>query len=418
MDYISDLHIHSKYAGACSEQLLLENLDAAAKTKGLGMIGTGDFTHPLWYKELRERLVEVEGTGLYRLKGSGTNTLFMLTSEVANFFSTGPASVVKKIHNLIFAPSLEAVAQINEQLAKAGTLSSDGRPILQMSCSELVETLYGIDPRIVVTPAHIWTPWFGVVGAMSGFNSFEEAYEDQARHIYALETGLSSDPQMNWRVSKLDSYVPISGGDAHSLAKLGREATVFSMEKPSYGEVISQIREKRFKMNIEFYPEEGKYHLDGHRNCNISLSPEEAKKYGNICPKCRKQLTIGVLHRVEELADREEGYRPRNAIPFVHAIPLHEIIAYVAKKGVGTAYVSNVYQKLIAEFGNEFSVILDGETERISKVDEGLAKAIENVRSERVRIIPGYDGIFGIVDILGERHEEKRQGSQKRISEF
>ncbi len=420
MDYITDLHIHSKYAGACSEQLVLENLDIAAKTKGIGIIGTGDFTHPLWYKDLKEKLVDASGTGLYALKGSSTGTRFMLTSEVCLIFGGSDTARVKKIHNLIFAPSIELVPQINEQLAKfggTGGLSSDGRPILNMSNSDLVERLYQIDSEIVVTPAHIWTPYFGVLGTF-GFDSFEEAYEDQAKHIYALETGLSSDTLMNWRVSKLDKYVPISAGDAHSLAKMGREATVFAMEKPSYAEMIAQIREKRFKMNIEFYPEEGKYHFDGHRNCNVSLSPDEAKKYGGICPKCRRRLTVGVMHRVEDLADRPEGYKPANAIPYVHAIPLQEIIAYVTKKGVGTAYVNSLYQKLVQEFGTEFNVLLNGEIGRISKVDEGLAKAIENVRGERVKIIPGYDGVFGVIDIMNQIHEERKQGNQKRISEF
>ena len=214
------------------------------------------------------------------------------------------------------------------------------------------------------------------------------------------------------------SPVPISGGDAHSLPKLGREATVFAMEKPSYKEIISQIKEKRFKMNIEFYPEEGKYHFDGHRQCGISLSPEEAKKFGNLCPKCRKPLTIGVLHRVEQLADREEGYRPSNAIPFVHAIPLQEIIAYVTKKGDGTAYVKEIYDKLINAFGNEFAVLLEGDVGKISEIDSGLGKAIENVRNEHVKIVPGYDGVFGIIDILNQMKVERNQKHQSRINDF
>ena len=420
MDYIADLHIHSKYAGACSEQLVLENLDKAAKTKGIGIIGTGDFTHPLWYRDLKEKLVEAEGRGLYRLKSGSAGTLFMATSEVCVIFGDSATDNVKKIHNLIFAPSLDTVPQINEELARfgaAGGLSSDGRPILKMSNSDLVERLYKIDPSVVVTPAHIWTPWFGVLGTM-GFNSFEEAYGDQARRIYALETGLSSDTLMNWRVSKLDKYVPISAGDAHSLAKLGREATVFEMERPSYSEIISQIKEKRFKLNIEFYPEEGKYHFDGHRNCNVSLSPGEAKKYGSICPKCRRKLTIGVQHRVDDMADRPEGYMPKGHIPYVHAIPLREIIAYVTRKGEGTAYVNTLYQKLVQEFGSEFNVLLYADMAKIAKVDAALAKSIENVRAEHVRIIPGYDGVFGIIDILDLMHEEKKRGTQRQMSEF
>lgn len=418
MDYIADLHIHSKYAGACSEQLVLENLDKAGRTKGIRIMGTGDFTHPLWLKEIKAKLSEVGDSGLYRMKENPAGTAFMLTSEVCVIFGRNPSERVKKVHNLIFAPSIEVALQVNEALSRKGNLASDGRPMLSMSNEELVETLYGIDNRIIVTPAHSWTPWFGVLGTM-GFNSIEEAYGDQSKRIYAMETGLSADPPMFWRVSSLDRYVPISGGDAHSLAKLGREATVFSFGKdPTYNELVSQIKGKRFKMNIEFYPEEGKYHFDGHRNCSISMSPEEAKKYGNICPRCRRPLTIGVLHRAEELADRPAGYKPDNAIPFVHAIPLQEVIAYVTKKGVGTAYVNASYQRLIEAFGNEFEVLLNSDITSISKIDAELAKAIENVRAEHVRIIPGYDGIFGVIDILNQMQEEKKHGKQKQISEF
>ena len=417
MDYIADLHIHSKYAGACSEQLVLENLDRAAKTKGIRIMGTGDFTHPLWFKEIREKLVEA-GPGLYSVKGSATGTKFMLTSEVCAIFGGSETEYAKKVHNLIFAPGIDDAAQANEALAKKGSLSSDGRPILQMSNAELVETLYGINPDIMVVPAHSWTPWFGALGTM-GFNSVEEAYGDQAKRIHAMETGLSADPPMFWRVSSLDRYVPISGGDAHSLAKLGREATVFGFDgEPAYKELTAQIREKRFRMNIEFYPEEGKYHFDGHRNCDISMSPEEAKKFGNICPRCRRKLTVGVLHRAEDLADREEGYRPQGAIPYVHAIPLLEIISYVTKKGTGTAYVNALYQKLVGAFGTEFEVLLNCDTSKISEIDRGLSKAIENVRAGHVKVTPGYDGVFGVIDILNRMHEGKKQGKQKQMSDF
>jgi uncharacterized protein (TIGR00375 family) len=421
MDYIADLHIHSKYAGACSDQLILENLDRVAKIKGIQIIGTGDFTHPLWSKDLKGRLEETEGSGLYRLKGSNTGTRFMLTSEVSLFFGNGDAgSRVKKIHNLIFAPSLEVVDQINDRLGKYGNLASDGRPILQLSNSDLVEMLYKADPRIMVMPSHVWTPWFGVLGAMSGFNSLEEAYGDQVKHIYALEMGLSSDPLMNWRISKLDKFTLLAGSDAHSLPKIGREAIVFGFddEKVSYGSITDAIKEKRIKMTLKFYPEEGKYHFDGHRACNVSLSPEDAKKYGNICPRCRKQLTIGVLHRVESLADRKEGERSATAKPFVHIIQLQDIIAYVTKKGVGTSSVSRLYDAFIKEFGTEFNVLLNADITKISEIEPEVGRAIENVRNGRVRITPGYDGVFGVIDILDQMPEQSKRGNQKRISEF
>ncbi|MEM3839334.1 MAG: endonuclease Q family protein [Candidatus Micrarchaeaceae archaeon] len=418
MDYISDLHIHSKYAGACSEQLVLENLDSVARSKGIGIIGTGDFTHPLWYKEIAGKLYEVDDSGTYALKGNKAGTRFVLTSEVAVFFQGRTNSRVKKIHNLILAPNLEVVAQINEALGRFGNLGADGRPILQISNSDLIESLHKIDERIAVIPSHAWTPWFGALGQM-GFDSIKEAYEDQEKRVFAIETGLSSDPGMNWRVSALDKYALVSWGDAHSLPKLGREATVISMDGgPSYDGIIYSIKEKKIRMTVEFYPEEGKYHLDGHRNCGVSMTPEEAKRYNNICPKCGKMLTIGVLHRVEELADRDDGYRPAGAAPYLHTVPLQEIIAYVTKKGAGTAYVANLYKKLIDEFGTEFNVLLKSDLAGIAKVDESLAKAIENVRSECVKIIPGYDGVFGIIDILGRINAEKGHGRQKQIIDF
>jgi uncharacterized protein (TIGR00375 family) len=258
---------------------------------------------------------------------------------------------------------------------------------------------------------------------MGGFNSIEEAYGDQAKHIHALETGLSSDPAMNWRVSKLDKYALISAGDAHSLPKLGREATVFEMEEKelSYEAILNAIKEKRIKCTIEFYPEEGKYHFDGHRKCNVDLSPEEAAKYNNICPVCRKKLTLGVLNRVNELADRELGYVLKGAPPFVHAIPLDEVIAFVAKKGVQSVYVREMYDRLIQKFGTEMNVLLKANTENIVEVDKQLANAIENVREERVKIKPGYDGVFGVIDILNESGKQNQAPSghaQRTIGSF
>ncbi|MDE1860719.1 MAG: DNA helicase UvrD [Candidatus Micrarchaeota archaeon] len=409
--------MHSKYAGACSEHLNLESIGGTAAEKGIRIVGTGDFTHPLWFSEIKEKLTEAEeGSGLFKLGNSPTR--FMLSSEVCTIFEHKAAA--RKIHHVILAPGIEVVEQINASLSKYGSLQSDGRPILnKMTPAHLVEIVMGISKDAFVFPAHTWTPWYGALGAFSGFNSIKDAYEDQARHIHALETGLSSDPPMNWRISELDKYTLISGSDAHSLPKMGREAIIVDMdERPSYGKVISSIKEKKLKMTIEFYPEEGKYHFDGHRNCNVSLSPDAARKYNGRCPVCGKSLTIGVLHRIEELADREEGFVPKGSIPYVHAIPLQEVIAYVTGKGEGTAYVHDTYGKLMAEFGSEFNVLLKSDPESIGNVDKELGRAISNVREEKVSITPGYDGVFGIIDIFNRVKKEKKQGRQSVMKDF
>lgn len=426
MEYISELHVHSKYAGACSDKLTLDNIDATSSQKGINLIGTGDFTHPEWFKEIKSRL-EPQGNGLFRVKGSSTKVNFILSAEVCTISSKigdGKAGMfdrsgnVAKIHHGILAPDLETIQQINDTLARHGKLALDGRPQLSMQASELVEALMGIDKRIFVFPAHAWTPWFGVFGSMGGFDSIEDAYQDQAKHIYALETGLSSDPAMNWRISKLDKYTLISGGDAHSLPKLGREATILEIDenKLSYDSAIDALKNKKVKMTVEFYPEEGKYHYDGHRNCNISMSPSESRRFNGRCPVCGKKITIGVLHRVEELADRPEGYKPSNAVPFVHAVPLLEVLSYITNKGVGTNQVQELYSKLIGKFDTEFNMIINSDIESIAEVDKELAKSIQNIREDKVNIIPGYDGVFGIVDIMN-RVKPEPKGRQSSLNQ-
>ncbi len=415
MEYIADLHIHSKYAMACSEQLTLENMDSTAKAKGIGIMGTGDFTHPLWLKELKSKLVERDG--MHYLKDSQGGTAFVLSSEVCTIFEDRSGKS-RKIHHCIFAPDLEAAEHIGHELSKFGDLSSDGRPALNLSPAALVEIASGVSRDTFIFPAHAWTPWFGVLGAFSGFDSISDAYEDQAGKIRALETGLSSDPGMNWRVSSLDKYSLISGSDAHSLPKIGREAVVMDMEKPAYGELVRKIVEKEMKLTVEFYPEEGKYHFDGHRNCNVSLSPEESAKYGDRCPKCARRLTIGVLHRVNALADREEGYRPKGAVPYIHAIPLQEIIAQVMGKNVLSPYVKRTYQELLSNFGTEFDVLLKCDVDTLGSMDRKLGSAIDAMRDERVNLVPGYDGVFGIVDVLNQAKAKKAHGKQSRINEF
>ncbi len=418
MECIADLHLHSRYAMACSDQLTLANIDATAKEKGINLVSTGDFTHPTWFKELNSRLEEA-GKGTYSLKGSTTGTKYLLGSEVCTIFEDKTGKP-RKIHHCILAPSMEVADSINSELAEFGDLHSDGRPVLnKLTPAGLVEILHSINSDTLVFPAHLWTPWFGALGAFSGFNSLDEVYEDQSKHIRAFETGLSSDPKMNWTVSRLDKYAMLSGSDAHSLPKMGREAVILDLDKDfSYHNVASKIKSKDLKMTIEFYPEEGKYHFDGHRNCNISISPTVAKKYNDRCPKCGKKLTIGVMHRVNDLADRELGFMPTDAVPYVHAIPLREVIAYVSKKGEYTTYVKLAYSNLIQKFGTEFNVLMKSDMDSIAEVDKDLARAIGIIREDRANVVPGYDGVFGIIDIFNEAKEGKEQGMQKRITEF
>ena len=302
MDYITDLHIHSRYAAACSDKLTIENIERAAEEKGINIIGTGDFTHPKWMEELKSSLKE-GSEGMYHAKNE--HVKFVLSSEVCTI-SNPEGKGAKKVHTCIIAPSITDAESINGALSKHGNLGIDGRPVLMMSAEELANEIKDACHEAILFPAHIWTPWFGALGAMSGFNSMEDAYGSAAKHISGYETGLSSDPPMNWRVSKLDRYAMLSNSDAHSLPKLAREATVFDLKEPSYKNLADAINSnKDIRMTVEFYPEEGKYHFDGHRNCKVSLSPAQSKRYNGICPVCRRKLTIGVMHRVDELADRE-----------------------------------------------------------------------------------------------------------------
>lgn len=427
MELITDLHTHSKYAGACSENLTFENINQTCIEKGINLISTGDFTHPLWFKDIKEKLVEKE-KGIFSLKNQNNNISFILGTEVCtvfdekgnskNIFSRAPG--VKKVHNCILAPSLETVEQINTELSKYGNLSLDGRPLLSLSTPELVEKLIAIDKNIFIFPAHAWTPWFGVFGSISGYDSIKDAYQDQAKHIYALETGLSSDPSMNWRVSSNDKYALLSGSDAHSPQKLGREAVILNINKDevSYEKVINSIKEKAISYTIEFFPEEGKYHYDGHRNCNVSLTPAEAKKFNYMCPKCRRKLTLGVLNRVEELADRDEDYILKGAPKYIKAVPLLEVLSYVYSKGVATKTVHDSYSKLLSTFGTEFNVLIKSDIEKIKSFDPELAKAISSIRSGKIKIKPGYDGVFGVIDILSREPEEKNSGKQSSMFDF
>ncbi|MFA5742457.1 MAG: endonuclease Q family protein [Candidatus Paceibacterota bacterium] len=419
MEFIADLHIHSKYSRATSSQMELEPLDQWAKIKGIQVLGTGDFTHPLWFANLVQKLEPAE-PGLFILKNDKgdfkNRTRFLLTSEISCIYTKN--GKVRKIHIVFFAPSFETVAKINKDLAAAGgNLKSDGRPILGLDAEKLVEIVLNADPKVFVVPAHIYTPWFSLFGSRSGFDSLEECFEGYSKYIYAGETGLSSDPAMSWRNSKLDKLALISSSDAHSPAKLGREATVFDTEL-SYEAITGALKEKdpkKFLYTVEFYPEEGKYHYDGHRECNISLSPAESKKYNNICPVCGRPLTIGVLNRATELADRPQGFKPENAIPFKSLVPLQEIIAESLGVGVVSKKVGAAYDKMIKEFGSEFNILLKTPIEDMSKtVPARIAEGVEKARNGQLSINPGYDGVFGKIKIFSEK-EKNNSIAQKKL---
>jgi uncharacterized protein (TIGR00375 family) len=393
----------------------VQEITRFAKTKGLNLVGTGDFTHPKWLEELKKDLIEVQDADIYKpAKNPESSVYYIITGEVSTIFSF--EGDVKKIHHVVLTPSIETAEQINNRLAHYGNLAVDGRPTLNMTAPQLVEEVMEVSNLNMVIPAHAWTPWFSLFGAFSGFNRMDDCYQDMTRHIHALETGLSSDPPMNWRLSSLDKYALVSNSDSHSHWpwRIGREANVFELQQITYFDVIDALRKKdpeRFKLTIETDPAYGKYHWTGHRNCKVSLSPQEAIKFGNRCPVCRRNLTKGVEQRVEELADRPAGFKPNDAIGFMHLLPLSEIIATV----LGVSYPSvqrvwEIYNSLVARFGDEYTVLIDASTEEMSKVVESrIADAIVRVREERVKILPGYDGLYGQLILF----EEQEQMSKK-----
>jgi len=396
-----------------------------ARIKGLTLVGTGDFTHPKWFNELSEELTEVSGTSLYGSKKHPESPLrYMITVEVCTIFNFDEKT--KKIHHVIFTPSLETATQINDRLKRYGSLSVDGRPTLDMTAPQLVEEVMQVSDENEVVPAHVWTPWFSLFGAFSGFDRIEDCYQDMTKHIHALETGLSSDPPMNWRLSALDRFTLVSNSDCHSHWpwRIGREANVFELEQLTYREVVDAIRKKdpkRFKYTIETNPAYGKYHWTGHRNCNVSLPPKEAKKYGNHCPVCGRRLTRGVDQRIEELADRPADYTPENPIGYKRLLPLSEIIrAVLGVSYPGAKKVWSIYNPLIAKFGDEYTVLMDAPKQEMEKiVDSRIAEAIVRVREEKARVIPGYDGVYGQLVIFDEKQEVSQQKpKQKSISDF
>lgn len=417
MEIVSDLHIHSKYSRATSKDLNIANLEKYAKVKGVGLMGTGDFTHPKWILELKSGLTEQE-KGIYHTK---TGFPFVLSGEVSLTYTQDGKG--RRVHLVLLAPSFDVVEQITEYLLKKGRIDYDGRPIFGINSVEFVESLKSISDEIEIIPAHIFTPWFGLFGSMSGFDSVKEAFKDQAKHIYALETGLSSDPAMNWRLSSLDKYSLVSFSDLHSYWpwRIGREATIFDIDL-NYKNLIKALRTKKgIKSTVEVDPSYGKYHIDGHRNCGISMQPAESIKRNNICPVCLKPITIGVLHRVEQLADRPEGFKLKGAPEFLSLIPLSEILAKLLDSGIATQKTWKEYNNLIANFQTEFNILVNAPFEELRKYTSDIIaeKIIEN-RQGKIKIHPGYDGEYGYPVFSEEdiKKEEIKKPSQKGLGEF
>lgn len=413
MRYITDLHIHSRYARACSKALTLENIDQWCVWKGIQIVACGDFTHPAQFKEISTKLKSV-GNGLYQLKENSKGTNFLMGTELSCIYKKH--DVARRIHILVFMPDIESVKKLNIYLDGIGNINADGRPILGLDVEELTKRVIDIHPDSFLIPAHAWTPWFAVFGSKSGFDSLEKCFGKQTEHIFAIETGLSSDPLMNRAVSKLDSISLVSNSDAHSLPNLGREANVFDLKEPSYFEIRDAIKNndsKRFLYTIEFFPEEGKYHEDGHAVCKVRMTPDESTKRKGICPQCGKKLTIGVLNRVDKLSDRKLGKFP-GKIPFKSIIPLQEIIAECLSRGKNTKGVQSLYTEMIQSIGNEFSILIDRPISEIKKLGGvRVAEAIKRMRDGNVELVPGYDGIYGKIKLFSD--EEVLKMSQKKF---
>ena len=411
MEFIADFHIHSKYSRATSRDMDVKNLAYWAKLKGITLMGTGDFTHHLWLEELKHNLEDC-ANGLYKYNG----VYFILTAEISSIYSKRGKTY--RIHNVIFSPSFKTVDKINEKLSRIGNLASDGRPILGLDAAELARIVFDIDENCMIVPGHIWTPWFSLFGSMSGFDKIEDCFEEQTKNIFALETGLSSDPEMNWRLSALDKFTLISNSDSHSPQKIGRESNVFNCEL-DYKTIRDVLRTKdksRFLYTVEFFPEEGKYHFDGHRMCGIRWSPKETKEHSGKCPKCGRQVTVGVVNRVENLADRPQGFKPEGAIPFKRLIPLDEIIADTKGVAKTSISVAREYQAALAKLGTEFEVLM-----RLNKDDllKGLspkaAEGVLRVREGKVDIKAGFDGEYGTISIFDVNQTPDKNEEQLKL---
>jgi uncharacterized protein (TIGR00375 family) len=425
MKFIADLHIHSRFSRATAKNLDLENLYVEACKKGLTVVATGDFTHPAWFAELEAKLVPAE-SGLFRLNtdlaaacdartppSCRGKVRFMLETEISNIYKKSDRT--RKNHNLVFMPEMATARDFNQRLEQLGNIHSDGRPILGLDARDLLEIVLETDPHAHLIPAHVWTPWFSLLGSKSGFDSVAACFDDLSEHIFALETGLSSDPPMNWRVSALDKYTLVSNSDAHSPAKLGREANCFDTEL-SYAAIFAALKNGQdgsFEGTIEFYPEEGKYHVDGHRKCGVQLLPRETRVYDGLCPVCGKPLVLGVLHRVEELSDRPQGHRPTSGYDFVHLVPLEDILAELLKVGPKSKRVAQAQAGLIAELGPELDILraVPLEDLKTSAVPH-LAEAIRRVRAHEVTFSPGYDGEYGRLQIFSPDEWQELSGQR------
>ena len=408
MQFIADLHIHSRFSRATSPDMMIPQISRFARLKGINLVATGDFTHPGWLDLLRKGL-EPLGNGLFR----HDDTFFILSTEVNN--ASTRRGKFHQLHNLLYVSSFEAAERVNHFLGSYGNLASDGRPTLRLDTEVMVKEVMAIAPDTMYVPAHIWTPWFSLFGSKSGFDAVEECLGPMKQEITALETGLSSDPPMNWRLSELDPWPLISNSDAHSPSRLGREANIFDCEM-TYAEIRDTLRRKdpkRLRSTIEFFPEEGKYHYDGHRACKIVLAPKQSIVNNDLCPVCGRKLTVGVLHRVENLADRPEGSIPDNVIPYKCLVPLEEIIAQAIGAARDTAGVRNRYDTLVKALGGEFNVLMNapvGDIEQHS--DERIALGVANMRSGKVLAQPGYDGVFGVINVFAERAGDKRSAAK------
>ena len=416
MKIIADFHVHSAYSRATSKDMHIRTMALWAGLKGIGLLGTGDFTHPIYFEEIKTELEETN-QGLLTLKQAASSEIhFILTAETSHIYTQGGRG--RRVHMMIFAPCIRSAEKINIHLGRIGNVTSDGRPIFGFSAKDLVKIVLDIDSQCLIVPAHAWTPWFSVFGSHSGFDSLEECFEEETANIFALETGLSSDPAMNWSWSALDRISLISNSDAHSPAKIGREANLFQCEA-TYNDIVQAIKEKnpeRFLSTIEFFPEEGKYHFDGHRACGICYSPSQTREKDGLCPVCGKNLVVGVMHRVEELADRPQGFKLEGAVPAFHLVPLEEIMAEVFETGPQSKRIRKEYLRLIERGGSEFQILLDlSEKELRSFMEDRLVEGILRVRQGLIQVRPGYDGVYGQVKIFGNDVPPSKPSSQLNL---
>ncbi len=420
MRFYADLHIHSKYSRATAKNLDLENLYLWAQYKGIQVVGTGDFVHPVWMKELEEKLEPAE-EGLFKLKDKYAKPIdaqvpkacygsvrFMLTVEISNIYKR--LDKVRKVHNLIWSPSFAAAKKVQAKLGGIGNIKSDGRPILGLDSRDLLEITLEADKKNIFVPAHIWTPWFSALGSMGGFDRMEDCFADLTDHIFAVETGLSSDPLMNWRLKQLDPFILVSNSDAHSPSKLGREANIFDtdLSYPAIYRALSDSRDNGLLGTVEFFPEEGKYHYDGHRLCHVRWHPQQTIENNGLCSVCGKPVTVGVMARVAELADRKEGEKSKRHRPYWNTVPLPEVIGEAKGVGPASKAVQEAYMNMLAKIGSEFYILLDAPIDKIRRnAGEMIAEGISRMRKGKVKIAAGYDGEYGTVEIFKEGERDK-----------